>query len=67
MGGRVVSDRTDAITLRQWADDAQQVFNNWTGTTYSATKDAQIKELFRRIGIMADHMADFLEHNSFAD
>ncbi len=64
-----MSDRTDAIVLRQWALDAQTATNaqNWVGTTYTAQKDATLKTTIQRLGVMAQHMADILDHNSFAD
>ena len=64
-----MSDRTDAITLRQWAQDAQTATNaaNWTGTTHNATKDATLKTTIQRLGVLAAKLADQLDHNSFSD
>ncbi len=64
-----MSDRTNAITLRQWAVDAQTATNaqNWVGTTYTTAKDAALKTTIQRLGVMAAHMADILDHNSFSD
>ncbi len=66
MDGRVVSDRTDAITLRQWAVDAQTAFDNWPTMT-AGQKDATTRETIRRLGVMAAKMADFLDRNTFSD
>ncbi len=64
-----MSDRTDAITLRQWALDAQTATNaqNWVGTTYTAAKDASLKTTIQRLGFVAQRLADQLDHNGFAD
>ncbi len=64
-----MSDRTDAITLRQWAVDAQTATNaaNWVGTTYTAQKDASLKTTIQRLGVVSSKLADFLDRNSFAD
>lgn len=61
---------SDSATLsaqaRQWAQDAQQVVDGWTGTTYSATKDAQLKEVIRRLGILMTTIADHLDRYEFS-
>lgn len=63
-----MSDRTDAVTLHQWAVDAQNAYNNWVaGATYTVAKDNVIRETVRRLGVLAEHLANQLEHNSFAD
>ena len=61
-----MSDRTDAITLRSWAADAATVFNNWPTLT-AAQKDADMRVLVQRLGVLASHLADQLDHNSFSD
>ncbi len=61
-----MSDRTDAITLRSWADDAVTVFNNWPTMT-AGQKDTAMRTIVQRLGILANKLADQLDHNSFAD
>jgi hypothetical protein len=64
-----MSDRTDAITLRQWAIDAQNAINatNWVGSTYTAQKDANLKIMIQRLGVLCTHLANQLDRNSFGD
>ena len=52
----------EVAVLRQWALDAQTATNasNWSGATYNATKDNTLKTTIQRLGVLADHMADFL-------
>lgn len=47
-------------TLRQWAQDAAAVDTGWSGTTYTATKDGQLRILFRRNALFLDRFADLL-------
>lgn len=63
-----MSDHDDAVTLRQWAQDAVTATNatNWVGTTYTAQKDATLKTTIQRLGQLASHLADLLDGNRFA-
>lgn len=55
-------------TLNQWAADAQNVVDGWTsGSTWSAQKDATLKEVIRRFGVLCSNSADILGHYGFKE
>jgi len=58
--------RTAYATLRQWSTDAQTVVDGW-GLVTTLQKDADIKELFRRFGILTDRLADLLQQLGHGD
>lgn len=54
---RLRSFYTDLLT---WAQDAEGVDTGWTGTTYSAAKDAALRVLFRRMALLCRAERDLL-------
>ncbi len=42
------------------------VFNNWPTMT-AGQKDTAMRTIIQRLGILANKLADQLDHNSFAD
>lgn len=53
-------------TLRQWALDAANANTNWPTMT-AAQKDATTRETIRRLGVLADNLADVLTHEAGTD
>jgi hypothetical protein len=49
------------LTLRQWADDAETTYADWPTKT-AAQKDAINREVIRRLGVLADGIADLILH-----
>jgi hypothetical protein len=47
-------------TLRTWAQDAQTATGNWDGWTQTQ-KNAAMKTMMTRFGVMCDRMADLIE------
>lgn len=43
--------------LRQWAADGQAAYDDWPTKT-AAQKDAALREVIRRFGVLCDRLAD---------
>jgi hypothetical protein len=56
----IIRLRTFYTNLATWADSAALVDTNWSGNTYTATKDGQLRILYRNISLLANGLRDLL-------